>query len=137
MLVETMEPGVITDISFVICSRMTRALGRLLRVGAACRWVRRMIARRSSGSSSRIASTAAPTRTLLACAAADLSAKAADDDPAGRATARLLTEANQEALVAIELRSGACTDLARSMRVGDEVAEPGVVVGDRWQRLVR
>jgi hypothetical protein len=40
-------------------------------------------------------------------------------------------------LVAIEVRSGACTDLARFVRVGDEVAAPAVVVVDRWQRLVR
>jgi hypothetical protein len=35
------------------------------------------------------------------------------------------------------MRSGTCTDLARFVRVGDEVAEPAVVVVDRSQRLVR
>lgn len=42
---------------------------------------------------------------------------------------------DHEALVAIEPRSGACAGVARFVRDGDEVAEPAVVVVDRWQRL--
>jgi GNAT superfamily N-acetyltransferase len=41
---------------------------------------------------------------------------------------------DHEALVAIELRSGSCA-VARFVRVADDVAEPAVVVIDRWQRL--
>jgi GNAT superfamily N-acetyltransferase len=42
---------------------------------------------------------------------------------------------DHEALVAIELRSGSCAGVARFVRVADDVAEPAVVVIDRWQRL--
>ena len=42
---------------------------------------------------------------------------------------------DREALVAVELVSGAGAGVARYVRIGDEVAEPAVVVADRWQRL--
>lgn len=42
---------------------------------------------------------------------------------------------NHEAQVAIDARSGACAGAARFVRVADEIAEPAVVVIDRWQRL--
>jgi len=41
---------------------------------------------------------------------------------------------DDEALVAIDIRSGSCVGVARFVRSGDEVAEPAVVVVDRWQR---
>ena len=42
---------------------------------------------------------------------------------------------DREALVAVESVSGAGAGVARYVRIGDEVAEPAVVVADRWQRL--
>jgi GNAT superfamily N-acetyltransferase len=48
-----------------------------------------------------------------------------------------LTEVNHhdhEALLAIDGRTGSCAAVARFVRVGAEVAEPAVVVADRWQR---
>ena len=42
---------------------------------------------------------------------------------------------DREALVAVESVSGAGAGVARYVRIGDDVAEPAVVVADRWQRL--
>lgn len=42
---------------------------------------------------------------------------------------------DREALVAVESFSGAAAGVARYVRVGDDLAEPAVVVADRWQRL--
>jgi GNAT superfamily N-acetyltransferase len=42
---------------------------------------------------------------------------------------------DHEALLAIDARSGSCAGVARFVRVADEVAEPAVVVADRWHRL--
>jgi GNAT superfamily N-acetyltransferase len=42
---------------------------------------------------------------------------------------------DHEALLAIDGRSGSCAGVARFVRVADEVAEPAVVVADRWQGL--
>jgi GNAT superfamily N-acetyltransferase len=42
---------------------------------------------------------------------------------------------DREALVAVESVSRAGAGVARYVRVGDDVAEPAVVVADRWQRL--
>jgi RimJ/RimL family protein N-acetyltransferase len=42
---------------------------------------------------------------------------------------------DHEALVAIHMSSGSCAGVARFVRVAPEVAEPAVVVGDRWQGL--
>jgi GNAT superfamily N-acetyltransferase len=41
---------------------------------------------------------------------------------------------DHEALLAIE-PSGACVGVARFVRIAPEVAEPAIVVSDRWQRL--
>ena len=42
---------------------------------------------------------------------------------------------DREALVAVESVSGAGAGVARYVRIDDDVAEPAVVVADRWQRL--
>jgi GNAT superfamily N-acetyltransferase len=42
---------------------------------------------------------------------------------------------DHEALLAIDTRSGCCAGVARFARVAADVAEPAVVVVDRWQRL--
>ena len=42
---------------------------------------------------------------------------------------------DHEALVAIDVSSGSCAGVARYVRVTPEMAEPAVVVGDRWQGL--
>jgi GNAT superfamily N-acetyltransferase len=42
---------------------------------------------------------------------------------------------DSEALVAVESVSGGGAGVARYVRIGDDVAEPAVVVADRWQRL--
>jgi len=42
---------------------------------------------------------------------------------------------DHEALVAIDASSGSCAGVARYVRVAPEVAEPAIVVGDRWQGL--
>jgi GNAT superfamily N-acetyltransferase len=41
---------------------------------------------------------------------------------------------DHEALLAIDVRTGSCTGVARFVRVGAEVAEPAVAVVDSWQR---
>jgi len=49
-----------------------------------------------------------------------------------------LTEVDRhdhEALLAIDPRSGSCAGVARFVRVAADVAEPAIVVADRWQRL--
>jgi GNAT superfamily N-acetyltransferase len=46
-----------------------------------------------------------------------------------------LDHRDHEALLAIDARSGSCAGVARFVRVAEDVAEPAVVVGDRWQRL--
>ena len=42
---------------------------------------------------------------------------------------------DHEALVALDACSGSCAGVARYVRVAPEVAEPAIVVGDRWQGL--
>lgn len=42
---------------------------------------------------------------------------------------------DHEALVALDASSGLCAGVARYVRVAPEVAEPAIVVGDRWQGL--
>jgi RimJ/RimL family protein N-acetyltransferase len=42
---------------------------------------------------------------------------------------------DHEALVALDASSGSCAGVARYVRVAPEVAEPAIVVGDRWQGL--
>lgn len=42
---------------------------------------------------------------------------------------------DHEALIAMDTASGSCAGVARFVRVSPEVAEPAVVVGDRWQGL--
>jgi GNAT superfamily N-acetyltransferase len=46
-----------------------------------------------------------------------------------------LDHRDHEALLAIDARSGSCAGVARFVRVAEDVAEPAVVVADRWQRL--
>ena len=41
---------------------------------------------------------------------------------------------DHEALLAIDERSGSCVGVARYVRIGDGLAEPAVVVADRWRR---
>jgi GNAT superfamily N-acetyltransferase len=99
--------------------------------------------RLAHGSLMTIRPVAPGDKSLIAAAFAELSdeSRFADLHPLRELDAgqlAYLTELDHhdhEALLAIDARSGSCAGVARFVRIADEVAEPAVVVADRWHRL--